>query len=217
MATVTQPVPIEFTFHEEGHRYVDKGGRQVLSVTQVLESAGLIDYSGAPQEALDAKSEVGSAVHSAVHVLSTPSEGELDWDTVDTRCTPYILGFEKFVNDTGWICQQAEYQNCVRLLQGDVGFKIDQIGLIGGMSAVMEWKCTAQPEKSWAIQTSGYEACLKAIGFKPEGTPAFKRLAVQLKPDGTYKLHIFDDRTDKNVWEWCLALATWKLNHGYKF
>lgn len=218
METAAVNPAIDFTFEEESHAYRAKqGGKRILSVTQVLESAGLIDYAGAPQAALDYKSDIGTAVHSAVHALATPSEGELNWETVDPRCTPYIVGFEKFVEETGWTASLVEYQNCVKLQQGEVGFKTDQVGLIGGLSAVLEVKCTLDPENSWPIQLAGYVQCLLALGFKPQGSPAYKRLAVQLKPDATYKLHIFDERSDLYVWQWALALATWKANHGYNF
>lgn len=219
MATTTQIPPspaIEFTFDVATHCYRNKANkRPVLSVTQVLDSVGIVDYANAPAEALQRKSELGTYVHSAVHALLTPDEGELDWDTVPEAATPYILAAEKFVEETQFKPELVEYQNCVTLPQGPVGFRIDAKGKIGGYPVILEVKCALKEEKSWAVQLAGYEECILALGMKPEGAPVYKRIACQLRPDGRYKLWLYEDRRDKIVWQQALFLATWKMNNGY--
>jgi hypothetical protein len=217
MATAAiQSAAIEFTFEKEGHIYRDMLGQQILSVTQVLDSAGIVNYSGAPEEALAFKSEIGDAVHKATEIIDTPDKGELDWDEVDPRCMGYVLSYERFKDETGFVASHVEFSGAVRLPQGNFAFTVDRLGTFQGLPVVFEIKCTLKQENSWRCQLAGYVDCIKALGFKPEGAPTWKRIAVQLKPDGTYRLYPYDDRTDFEVWRWAAALATWKKNSGYR-
>jgi hypothetical protein len=215
MATTVQPA-IEFTFQEEGHIYRDTAGQPILSVTQVLDSCGIIDYPDEAKEAMTWKSDLGKAVHTACEFIDTPDKGELDWGNVDSRCVPYILAYETFCEEANFTATHVELAGAVRLPQGPTAFTLDRIGMMGGFSAIVDLKCTTQIEKSCQVQLAGYEDCILALGYKPEGSPTFKRLAVQLKPDGKYKCYPYHDPTDKNVWRWSLALATWKMRQGYR-
>ena len=230
MATTAQPVnpAIEFTFQEEGHLYREKGsGIPILSVTQVLDSVGIVDYPEFAAAAMEFKSKIGTAVHSATQFIDTPDKGELDWETLDIGSTdngeekhydlvPYVLAYERFCEEACFTATHVELQGAVRLPQGPVAFTLDRIGSMSGLSAIVEIKCTLNIEKSVGIQLAGYEECVLALGHKPVGSPTFKRIAVQLKENGTYKLYSFNDPMDKKVWQWALALATWKQNNGYK-
>lgn len=218
MASTTQPVSpaIEFTFEEEGHRYRDTAGQPILSVTQTLDSVGIVDYPEFAQAAMEWKSELGKAVHAATQFIDSSVEGELDWETVDPRCVNYVVAYEKFCEEASFTAQHVELRGAVRLPQGPVAFTLDRIGLMGGWSAIVEIKCTLKEENSWRIQLAAYEECLLALGHKPEGSPTFKRIAVQLRENGTYKCFPYGDPLDKNVWRWALALATWKQRNGYQ-
>ncbi len=76
-------------------------GEIVPSVTQVLERAGLIDFSKIPgairQHALDR----GSAVHAAIHFLN---EGDLDpaFHTDFPEYAPYVAAWVKFLDESGF-------------------------------------------------------------------------------------------------------------------
>ena len=227
MATARMEVPtpdsvlVPYHFDEASHTFTNGiTGRKILSVTQVLDTVGIVDYSDAPQEAMSRKSKLGSAVHRASEYIDAP-KSELDWDSVDERIVPYVLGWEEFCADTHFVPEAVELSGCVKLPQGEVGFIIDRIGLLEGqLSAIIEIKCTCQEEESWKIQLAGYEACALALGYKPQGAPTFKRAAVQLLPERVngkyYKAHPYDNRMDRRAWECALFLATWKQLHGYK-
>jgi hypothetical protein len=214
---------INFIFEEESHVYTNVDtNRTILSVTQVLDSVGIVDYSDAPSEAMSRKSELGSAVHKATQYIDGPNS-ELNWseEKVDDRIYRYILGWEEFVADTNFVPQLIEYRGCVKLPQGDVGFMVDRVGLLNGeLSAILEIKCTCKEEESWKIQLAGYELCLLMQGHKPQGSPAFMRAAVQLLPERLngklYKIYHYQDHQDRKVFQWALALASWKELHGYK-
>ena len=218
MASTAQPAPaIDFTFEAEGHRYTERGsGIPILSVTQVLDSVGIVDYPDFAKDAMEWKSGLGTAVHTATQFIDSSAQGDLDWNTVDQRIVPYIVGYEKFCEEACFTAQHVELRGAVKLPQGPVAFTLDRIGTLGGLSAIVEIKCTLNLEKSVAIQLAGYEECVLALGHKPEGSPTFKRIAVQLRENGTYKLYSYADPVDKNVWRWALALASWKQNNGYQ-
>jgi hypothetical protein len=217
MATTVQPA-IEFTFQEEGHIYRDTAGQPILSVTQVLDSVGIVDYPefASVQDAMEWKSTLGTAVHKATQFIDASEEGELDWNTLDSRCVSYVVAYEKFCEEACFVAEKVELQGAVQLPQGRVAFTLDRIGKLGGLSAIVEIKCTLNIEQSVAIQTAAYEECVLALGHKPEGSPTFKRVAVQLRANGTYKCYPYHDPMDKKVWQWALALATWKQNHSYR-
>lgn len=211
---------IPHLFEEESHVYTNADTKKpILSVTQVLDSVGIVDYSDAPTELMSRKSKLGRAVHTAAEYIDAP-KSELDWDTVDERIVPYIVGWEEFCADTNFVPQLVEFRGCVKLPQGEVGFTVDRVGLLNGeLSVILEIKCTCQEEQSWAIQLAAYELCLLQLGHKSQGAPAFMRAAVQLLKERVngknYKVYIYENRMDRNVFQWSLALATWKQNHGY--
>lgn len=218
---ITNSALIPHLFEEEGHTYTNASTKEtILSVTQVLDSVGIVDYSDAPDAVLTRKSKLGSAIHRAAEYIDAP-KSELDWDTVDERAVPYVVGWEEFCEDTSFVPQLVEYRGVVKLPQGAVGFQIDRLGLLNGeLSAIIEIKCTCREEPSWKIQLAGYELCVLELGYKPQGAPAFKRLAVQLLPERVngknYKIFPYESRMDRNVFQWALALATWKSLNGYK-
>ena len=60
------------------------------------------------------------------------------------------------------------------------------------------------------VQTAAYSAALPQDRRKKER----RRYALQLKGDGTYRLHPFTERTDFDVFVSCLNLYGWKTRHG---
>lgn len=226
---ITETTPVEplipHDFDEEEHIFTNAVTKErILSVTQVLDSVDIVDYSGAPQAAMTRKSHLGKLAHRATEYIDSPNS-ELDWDTIDKRIKPYVVGWEEFCLDWDFEPRLTEYRGCVKLAQGAVGFIIDRVGLMddrqyGRTTAIIEIKCTCKEEQSWPIQLAGYESCLLQLGLRPEGAPVFTRAAVQLLPEPVngkfYKYFPYQDRMDRRVWEMALALTTWKLLHGYK-
>lgn len=59
--------------------------------------------------------------------------------------------------------------------------------------------------------THGYAGKPDTIGHFPKGT--LKRAAVELHPDGTYKLYPYEDRNDLAMWLAVVAVHNWKRNY----
>lgn len=93
-------------FDELTHTYTLEGVR-LPSVTQILQRAGLIDFSKIPGPILLAARDRGAAVHRAIHYLN---EGDLDPDFEHEfpEYWPYVAAWINFVTATGFRCATAD-------------------------------------------------------------------------------------------------------------
>lgn len=181
------------TFDPATHRY-EIDGQPVPSVTQILQAAGFID----PTWFTEWSCRRGTLAHLCTHLDDT---GELDEDTVDPELAPYLAAYRRFKSESGFIVSGSE----VRMASAVYRFAgtLDKIGTFGTTCAIIDLETGGhQPTK--AIQTAGYEIL--------HGFP-HKRFALQLKDDGTYKLHSFTDRQDKNIFLSALSIFHWKSNN----
>jgi hypothetical protein len=210
----TKPI-LNGTFDEASHTYRDTEGKEIISVTQVLVWNRCIDLDAVPGDTLERKRQLGDFVHRATHYLD---QDDLDYSTLAQmpEAAPYInayLNFREqteFRPDPDWIEKSGVYQvNGMK-----VGYTIDRLGWLGSLpyKVVLEIKCAYRPEPSWKLQTAAYEMVIPRKSGEIIG-----RVAVQLKPDETFKLHPYENPRDKDAWLWNLASATWKLNEGLKF
>jgi len=194
-----------FQFIPETHTYLE-GGRVVTSVTQILERAGLVDYSHIPDAVLEHKAEIGTAAHAACHYYD---EGDLDESTLDVEVAGYVEGWIKFRSETDFTPELIEYRGIAEVDGMRYGYTLDRVGTLLGKSQLIEIKCTAGIEISWGPQTAAYEMALR----KP-GEPVRRRVAVWLKPNGTYQLVPLNDVQDYMVFKWALGLELWKQRQG---
>lgn len=185
-------------FDEVTHRYT-KNGIVIPSVTQILSSAGLIDDDWYTEESR----QRGKAVHIACHYFD---ENDLDWNSVSPQYLPYVQAHQKFCKDTSiqWTLIEHRIYNPVYNYCGI----LDREAILNGEPAIIDLK-TGLVNKWVALQTAAYEA-----GLPPLVNKSRKRFALQLKSDGTYKLHPFIDRTDIRVFTAAAAVVNWKLKHG---
>jgi len=194
-----------FQFIPETHTYLD-GGRAVASVTQILERAGLVCYAGIPAGILEHKAEVGTAAHAACHYYD---EGDLDESTIGEEVFGYLEGWKKFRRETDFVPTLIEYRGIAEVDGMRYGYTLDRVGTLLGKSHLIEIKCTAGIEISWGPQTCAYEMAIR----KP-GEPVRRRVAVWLKPNGTYQLVALNDVQDYMVFRWALGLELWKQRQG---
>lgn len=82
-------------FSEEGHCY-KLSGVSIPSVTQVLQTAGLVDFSRVPLDVLEAARRFGTAVHKACELLD---KGTLDERSLDPNLWPYLDAWSDFKKD----------------------------------------------------------------------------------------------------------------------
>jgi hypothetical protein len=194
-----------FQFVPETHTYL-QDGREVRSVTQILNDVGLVDYSHIPEAVLEHKKEIGTAAHIAAHYFD---EGDLNWDTVDEEVAPYVHGWIKFREETRFVPRLIEKRGIATIRGMSYGYTLDREGVLNGRDTLIEIKCTAGVEISWGPQTAAYELPLRSQDGK-----ARRRIAVHLGNDGSYTLVPFNDVTDYKVFEWALGIETWKRLKG---
>lgn len=192
----------KLSFDPKSHKYF-WGKQEVPSVTQVIASVGLYDFSHVSEAVLEQSADFGNKVH---EMTALADRGELDVFGLDPFLDPYLTAWEKFRKEMGfepdpnWIEAQRYSEK-----YGYAGTP-DRVGLIQGKDfAIVDIK-TGVLTAAAAIQTAGYELLCP---FKVK-----RRMSVQLKDDGTYKIAEYKDKSDKLVFLSCLNVANFKRREG---
>ncbi len=185
-------------FNERQHEYRVDGVR-VPSVTQIIQEIFLINFFGLSPEIIQHKANVGRLAHLATELYD---QNDLDMETVDTALIPYLNGWVKFRQDTGFEPQEIELiaAHSVYSFAG----RIDRVGIIGNDKVLLDIK-TGVVKKTDCLQTAGYQILYdegKKVGDKIK-----KRMAVYLRGDGTYQVVPHTDKTDANVFLSCLSIV----------
>lgn len=198
----------EVEFFRDGHSYV-ADGRRVMSVTQSLRIAGVVDYSMIPPDVLQHACDRGRLIHEACAIVDNGDS--LDDFAVPEDCWPYIDAWLLFCKELRFVADQdwIEQRLIVDLFGHSVGMTPDVIGSIDGILTVIERKATASKHPAWGLQTAGYYLGLQRVGLQVRG-----RMAVQLQKTGKYKLDPHDDLSDLDSFGDIYRSAAWKLKHG---
>lgn len=165
----------QIEFDAATHTY-RMAGEEWPSVTTVLGAAGLSDYSGVPQDALEYAQKRGTAVHKAAwwHDI-----GDLDESTVSPAIAGYVEAWKAFRRNTGFTPESIEQITWCKTYRYFGTY--DRIGRFSdGRIAVVDLK-TGPESPSWKYQLAGY-ARLHPEPLKRE------RIAVQLSKDGAYSV-----------------------------
>jgi hypothetical protein len=211
------------TFEQEGHRYT-LDGKPLISLTQILSAAGMIDYSHVDPQVLANKAAFGTKVH---EYCLWNDQGELDMDDLK----PYpkywnrVEGWRQFRHDFQFTpdLEWCEIPAALKVNGMTYALTVDRFGVMGPVDgregfkpaiAVIELKTCANGEPSHAIQTAG-----QALLFKGDGSVEIKRYGVYLldKPNGggkLYRAELHEDRMDEKIFLSALTLTYWRLNHG---
>ena len=208
------------TFEPEGHVYKLNGNR-VMSLTQILDAAGLVDYSGIDAAVLSNKSALGTKTH---EYTLWYDQGELEPADLGLlkahpKYGPRITGWLQFLEDFDFIpnLEWAEVPCAVKVNGMLYAMTIDRFGIMGsgvnGIPAIVELKTCADREPSHRIQTAG-----QAIPFRGDGSVPMKRFAVYLleKPNGAGKYYFADehtDRSDEKIFLCALTLTQFRINN----
>jgi hypothetical protein len=212
------------TFEPEGHKYT-LDGKSLMSLTQILDAAGLVDYSGIDAAVLANKATFGTKVH---EYTCWYDQGELELVDVEkikaskygARFTGWLQFLEDFhfTPDLNW----CEVPCAVKVNSMTYAMTIDRFGVFGtdeevangkGSFGVVEIKTCADREPSHQIQTAG-----QAIPFRGDGSVPVKRMAVYLleKPNGSggnYFCQPHEDRMDEKIFLASLMLTQFRLNN----
>lgn len=163
----------QLKFDRVGHRYA-LGSVELPSVTQVLGSVGLIDYSHVPWSTRQTTLERGRAVHEAI---ALDLEGDLDEESAAAAGVfGYVRAARKARADLGILAPDAwehqayherlRYAGTIDLIAGDV---------------VLDWK-TDHAEYWVRFQLAAYAALVSAAPAK------LRRICVELHENGSFRL-----------------------------
>lgn len=189
----SKPTP-KLRFDADQHRYwLD--GRELPSVTTVLKGVGIIDPS---------KYAGGDAALRGTYVAEATAmfdRGGLADDMMDPRLIPYLAAWELFIreNHVEMILIEERVWNRNYMYAGT----LDRTMVFQNHHWLIDIKTGAR-ERWHALQTAAYLRALQ------QGPYPYKRGAVYLKPDGTYRLDVHDSPDDWDVFLAALAVHNWK-------
>lgn len=203
----------DFTFEAEKHIYRDMTGRVIPGNTTLLKEYGIVNLDGVPQERLDFKSALGTAVHYATHLWDT---GDLDESSLDPRIEPYFRAYQKFREITGFEARFTElplwskkFGFCTTLdKQGPLVWKGIERESIIELKCVWEMQPSNMPQT--AAQDIAFEENFKTIKNK-------SRFGLQLKETGDYDIQEYTNPRDRQVFLACIEIQRFREeNHLIK-
>lgn len=192
---MTSPV----IFDPAKHEYRNAQGNVVWSVTQILASAGICDFSYVEEERRIAAMTRGTSVH---WLLQLEDEGALNYRQVPLRLKPYRKGYMSwkaasgFLPDRNWIEKQfiSHY--------GYAG-TVDRFGMFPptplypkGTVGVIDFKTGEIPD--WV------RLQLVAYAMRTHVNPAIarrtRRIGLALRANGTYAVREFSEASWDTDW-----------------
>jgi hypothetical protein len=203
----------KISFDPEAHEY-RYDGKVLLSVTQMLEMAGLI-FTRWFTKLSAIKGSVGHLITQLV------DEGGVDESTIDPEIEGYYRAYLKFKEECGpkWTHIETMYADPHVGVAGTV----DRVGslLAPGESkrkrVVLDIK-TGAPQPWHAVQLAGYKhlASRQQIlsGADRSHAGKQKRFGLYLKKNGKYALTEYSDRRDEAIFMAAVSIANYRLKHG---
>lgn len=191
----------ELLFDEATHTYT-VGGVVIPSVTQIL--APLNDFSMVSPADLEYARQLGTAVHKATELYDA---GDLDESTVPAVVQPYL---------DAWIRLRRELPFEILGMEKRVYHPAHRYcGTYDRLVKFDDRRCmwdikTGDLYPSYGPQTAAYKnAEEKQSGKRIEG-----RHTIQLRNDGTYRIHEMKDPEDWAVFLSCLTLHNFRNKHA---
>ena len=191
------------TFDPGKHEY-RVGGKVLPSVTEIIRSAGLVDFSKVPPETLRMAQERGKAVHAACHLYD---HGTLDYASLDPVIWPYLEAWDKFVRQADVTIHMTEHS--VHSTRHGYAGTFDRLALIAGKPAMIDIKTSEIISQATGVQIIAYVNAAEESGCGL-GLPAkkYKRFAVHLYDNGKYELEPYTSEQD-----WPVFLAALQIFH----
>lgn len=190
------------TFDAIGHRYYVDGIQVPRSVTGVLHTAGLVDFSSVPPGILEAARQRGTVIHEAI---SLHNQQDLDVDAFAADYPdywPYLQAWLSFTTQRDYRPYVNEHRVYSRL--HDVAGTIDSLGTLDGQAVLLDFSTGNPSDVSKDLQTAGY--LVLALEWSRQDDPllaAFftehatvRRYGVRLYGDGHFSLDPYTDPRD---------------------
>lgn len=192
-------------FDAATHTYTWNGER-VPNVTAVTET--LIDFGGVSPAVLAEARDRGQAVHLACQYHD---EGGVDEDSLPDELRGYLSAYKLFQRESGFMSAMIEYR--VYSPKMRYAGTLDRIGIMPVRRkpryVLIDIKAVAKVQPATGPQTAAYVAAWDHSG----GCRIDHRFALQLRPDGTYRLHEHTDLTDLSIFLAALSVYNWRHRH----
>ena len=149
----------------------------------------------------------GDAVHYGCELFD---RDELDWDTVQKELIGYIKAWQSFRQQTGFEPELIEH----RVFHPGLRYAgtVDRAGLLSGVHGVLDIKAVAQMYPATGLQLAAYQQALhQSLPLHPHRFEA--RWSVQLKADGTFRFHAYEDPNDWPSFVSLLSAINWANKH----
>ena len=188
----------QVVFDEASHTYTLKGVA-VPSVTQILgHFFGGFEF--VRQDTLRAASERGRAAHLATEL---DDEGCLDESTVDASIRGYLDAYRKFKAEK--VFKPSLIEQLVYHPYMNYAGTLDRFGTLDGEPVLIDLKTGGQ--MPWhGAQTAGYATALFRV--------VNRRFGLELRANGTYRLHQHKDPADFDAFKYAVNLYHYKLKIG---
>lgn len=170
-------------------------------VTAILQAAGLgPSYSMVPPAVLGRAQARGTAVHAAIEAIHY---GFLDEADVPDEVGPYLAAYRRFEKESGHTPVLSEFR--VESARWRFCGHPDRVGFLLAKRALLDFKCIDSLDVRPAIyQLAGY-----GIAWREQhpAEPLDITAVLQLKSDGSYRLHDVDAAAVEHVF--LAAVTIW--------
>jgi len=187
-------------FDPDTHTY-PLDGDPLVSVTTVL--APLMDFSWMPPAVRAAALERGSLVHDAIAADNTRDLDDGAFRRTCPEYVPYLEAWRSFRESRRFVPLLNEYR--VASPRHRVAGTLDTIGTMDGHGALVDFKTGDPRDVAADLQTAGYVALVTEWNTVAEDPiladvlarfPVLRRYAIQLRPDGTFRVEAYTKPTD---------------------
>jgi hypothetical protein len=175
------------------------GGLRVVSVTEALSLSGHSDFSRVDPDVLRHAQWRGTSVHR----ITADLDMGRDPGPIDAELVPYVDAYLTWRHDTGFKPELREH--VVVSANHRYAGTTDIVGLLNDFDSLIDIKCTATLTAATGLQTAGYAIALER--------PHIKRFALQLKPNGRYKLEPYRKQSDLLNWLAALRNAQFRIEN----
>lgn len=157
------------------------------SVTQILRAVGLaLDYDRVPAHILEHAQQRGTALHRAIQYHA---EGRLELASLHPEIQPGFQAYLRFVEHTGHVPIASEVE-LIHPAWQFIGHP-DRIGWLGPERVVIDFKYVETVDLAGtALQVAAYALLWNAVH---PTEPVTRRYTLQLRRNGTYRLHPLED------------------------
>lgn len=196
-----EPV-IKPQFDEEPHTYMVNGSF-VPSVSDILSPLSALSYQGIDRKTLKEAAAFGSAVHACTEYLDN---GELDESSVEPEWRPCLDAYQRWKDEMHPVIDAVE----MRLGCSRYAGTLDRLCTLDGEPWIVDLKTTSVICNHVGVQLAAYEA----LAVRYTGVKRYRRAALQLRDDGTYRFKEFSSVADEHCFNNLYSIYCWRINHG---